>query len=174
MINEKEIKRSIKSTRSLVRGRAHRSVLVRVNNICALVEELLPRANQLDESSQEAHLLSKMTTDYLPNALIPYLSLPREYAEQVPLSDGRTAIQSLCTQLDVMYGQTYQIVHVLLRSDGDRLLANERFLQNKFGPNPLNIPPQPDPAPENPPPLLEQIFRAVSQHMVERSRKKSS
>ncbi|MEI8080936.1 MAG: hypothetical protein WCI74_03730 [Actinomycetes bacterium] len=189
-VNSKEIRRSIRVVRASVRGKVHRSVLVRVDNICTLIEQVLPRADELGDGSAEMHLLSRTATDYLPGALNPYLSLPRDYAERVPLSDGRTAIASLCAQLDVMYAQMWQVVEAVLRSDGDKLLANERFLDEKFGHNPLNLPPDSTPtadqrrnrgksqgkpqaqaqnADQNPP-LSSQIVTAVSQVLIERMR----
>lgn len=173
-VNSKEIRRSLRLVRSSVRGKVHRSVLVRVENISKLIEQVLPRADQLGDGSEEMHLLSRMATDYLPGALHPYLALPREYAERIPLSDGRTAIASLCAQLDVMYAQMWQVVEAVLRSDGDKLLANGRFLEQKFGQNPLSLPPDPpqdSTSGSQPlPPLSRQILHAVSQHVLERMR----
>jgi hypothetical protein len=194
-VNSKEIRRSVRVVRASVRGKVHRSVLVRVDNICTLIEQVLPRADELGDGSAEMHLLSRMATDYLPGALNPYLSLPRDYAERVPLSDGRTAVTSLCAQLDVMYAQMWQVVEAVLQSDGDKLLANGRFLDEKFGPNPLNLPPNAEPgpnqrrslpgssgpkpkkgqAPGQDPPLSSQLVTALSQVLIERmkARKKN-
>ena len=169
--SSKAIRRSVRLIRASVRGKVHKSVLVRVNNICDLIEQVLPRADQLGAGSEEMHLLSRMATDYLPGALDPYLALPREYAERNPLSDGRTAIQILCAQLDVMYAQMWQVVEAVLRSDGDKLLANGRFLEDKFGHNSLKLPPEAPRHVDQPlPPLSQQILHAVSQHVMERMR----
>ncbi len=172
-VNSKEVRRSVRQIRSTVRGKVHKSVLVRVNNICLLIEQVLPRADELGDGSEEMHLLSRMATDYLPDALNPYLAMPREYAERHPLSDGRTAIQVLCAQLDVMYAEMWQVVESVLRSDGDKLLANGRFLDDKFAKSSLNLPPNANPsgAPPPPlPPLSQQILYAVSQHVMARMR----
>lgn len=193
-VNSKEIRRSVRAVRSSVRGKVHKSVSARVDNICSLIEQVLPRADEFGDGSPEMHLLSRMATDYLPGALNPYLAIPRNYAERVPLSDGRTAIESLCSQLDVMYAQMWQVVEAVLRSDGDRLLANERFLEGKFGGNPLTLPADdpsaggpssrgtasggpspgghrhPNEPPPAPPPLSAQIVQALSQVMIDRMR----
>lgn len=144
--SEKEIRRSIKAVRAAVRGRVHKSVFVRVNNICTLIERLLPRAAELGAGTHETHVLTRTATDYLPAAVNPYLALPRDYAERVPQADGRTAVQILCAQLDTMYAQLWAVYDTLMRRDGDRLLANERFLDEKFGRSTLDLPPQ-SPAP---------------------------
>lgn len=147
--SEKEIRRSIRAMRSSVRGRVHKSVFVRVNNICTLIERLLPRADELGAGTHEAHVLTRTATDYLPAAINPYISLPRDYAERVPQADGRTAVQILCAQLDTMYAQLWAVYDTLMRRDGDRLLANERFLDEKFGRSALDLPPA---APSTQPP----------------------
>ncbi|MGV1036963.1 MAG: hypothetical protein ACOYD0_08045 [Candidatus Nanopelagicales bacterium] len=134
------VSKSVRAIRSSVKGKVHKSVLVRVNNICTLVERALPRANELGPGSAEMHVLSKMTTDYLPSALGPYLKMPRPYAERNALADGRTATQVLCAQLDVMYAQMWQVNNAILQSDGDRLIANGRFLEDKFGPSSFDLP----------------------------------
>lgn len=146
-INDKEVRRSVRAIRSSVRGRVHRSILIRVNNICVMIERVLPRADELGAGSHEAHVLSRTALDYLPAAIDPYLALPRDYAERMPQADGRTAAQILCAQLDTMYGQLWGVYETLLRRDGDRLLAHERFLDEKFGRSPLDLPPDaPSPA----------------------------
>lgn len=176
----KDIKRSVRQVRSSVRGKVHKSVYVRVNNICDLVEQLLPRANELGEGSPEFHLLTRTATEYLPDAVNRYLAVPRDYAERVPMSDGRTAIIILCAQLDRMYSQLYQVVEVLVRRDGDKLLANERFLEDKFGSSPLNLPPDPPRAAQStqqhvePPSLSKHILQATVQLIRERMQARKS
>jgi len=143
--NRKDVRRSLRTVRSSIKGRVHRSVYQRVDNICRLVEILLDRADQVGLDGPDLHLVTRTATDYLPSAIGPYLALPREFAERLPQADGRTAIQILCSQLDVMYARLWQVYDSVMRRDGDRLLAHERFLSDKFGDqeagNPLRIPP---------------------------------
>jgi hypothetical protein len=172
-LDPSDVARSVKAIRASVKGRVHKSVLMRVNNICALVEQALPRANELGVGSEEMHVLSRMTTDYLPTALNPYLAMPRAYAERTPLADGRTATQVLCGQLDVMYAQMWQVNNAILQADGDKLLANGRFLNDKFGPNRFDLPP-PDTAQAPPkgatstPQLAGQLIQLTAQHLYDR------
>jgi len=168
----KVIRRSVRQIRSSVRGKVHKSVAVRVNNICGLIEQVLPRADSLGAGSHEMHVLSRMATDYLPGAVNPYLALPRDYAERTPLSDGRTATQVLCSQLDVMYAQMWQVVEALARSDGDKLLANERFLEDKFGRSPLDLPKPPGQAPSQPVSLSQQLIQAATDFFMEKMRER--
>ena len=151
-----DVAKSVRAIKSSIKGRVDKSVLVRVNHICALVEQALPRANELGAGSEEMHVLSKMTTDYLPSALNPYLQMPRQYAERNALADGRTATQVLCNQLDVMYARMWQVNNAILQADGDKLLANGRFLDDKFGPNSFDLPSDKAQQTRQPPPQYPQ------------------
>ncbi|MDP3972466.1 MAG: hypothetical protein Q8P61_06120 [Candidatus Nanopelagicales bacterium] len=141
-----DVKRSLKTIRSKVEGRVNRSVSERVNQICTLVEELLPRVREFGSGSREMHILVRTATDYLPATLEPYLALPRFYAEHKAVSQGQTATQILCDQLDIMIDRLEQIGEALARSDSDKLLANGRFLADKFGHEGIDLPAAP-PAP---------------------------
>lgn len=136
-----DIDRSLKAIRKAVRGKVDDAILTRVENICAAIELVLPRANELGSGSEEMHVLVRTATDYLPNAIEPYLRLPRMYAEKKTLADGRTAAQVLCGQLDVMAARMEQIIDAAARADTDKLVANGRFLEEKFGGGGLVLPP---------------------------------
>jgi|GEM_PF-1918625 len=155
-LDPQDVAKSVRAIKSSIKGRVHKSVLVRVNHICALVEQALPRANELGAGSEEMYVLSKMTTDYLPAALNPYLQMPRQYAERNALADGRTATQALCSQLDVMYARMWQVNNAILQSDGDKLLANGRFLDDKFGPSSFDLPQTKEQQARQPPPQYPQ------------------
>ena len=135
-----DVARSLKTIRKAVKGRVSPAVSARVDNVCTAIQQLLPRANELGVASEEMHVLVRMATDYLPGALEPYLALPQSYAEKKPLDNGRTAEQILCAQLDVMSAQMEEITDAVLRADGDKLLANGRFLEQKFGQRGLELP----------------------------------
>lgn len=135
-----DVSRSLKTIRKAVDGRVGLAVSERVNSICTAITELLPRATDLGPGSQEMHILVRTATDYLPATLEPYLALPRMYAERKVLSDGKTATQILCDQLDVMYERLGQISDAVARADGDKLLANGRFLAEKFGREGIALP----------------------------------
>lgn len=135
-----DVQRSLHTIRAAIKGKVCEAVSARVELLCAAIEQVLPRASELGPGSQEMHVLVRTATDYLPSALQPYLALPRLYAEHKPLTDGRTAAQVLCAQLDVMNARMQDIVDAVLRADGDRLIANERFLEDKFGTTSLSLP----------------------------------
>ena len=140
-----DVGKSLKALRNLVRHRVTPAVSVRVENICKLIEETLPRATQLGQNSDEMQILVKTATDYLPGTLQPYLSLPRTYAEKQVIIEGQTAAQILCSQLDVMTTEMKSVRDAVLKADSDRLLANGRFLEEKFGQHGLQLPMSDDP-----------------------------
>ena len=135
-----DVARSLKSIRKTTLSRVGPAVAERVERICEAVTELLPRATELGTGSEEMHILVRTATDYLPATLEPYLALPRMYADRKVLSDGKTATQILCDQLDVMYERLGQVSDAVARADGDKLLANGRFLAEKFGRTGMQLP----------------------------------
>lgn len=128
-----DIAKSLKTIRRATTGKVRPEVSQRVQQISDTIMQLLPRAADLGPGSEQMHILVRTATDYLPATLEPYLALPRMYAEHKVLSDGKTATQILCDQLDVMYERLSQISDAVAAADGDKLLANGRFLAEKFG-----------------------------------------
>ncbi len=145
-----DVERSLRTIRNAVRNKVISAISTRIENICALIEQVLPRAYQLGPGSNEMHVLVRTATDYLPGTLQPYLALPRAYAEKQPLADGQTAAQILCTQLDVMTARMESVRDAVLRADSDKLLANGRFLEEKFGRHGLKLPASSLPPPSAP------------------------
>ncbi len=135
-----DVKRSLRTIRTAVDGRVNRSVSDRVDQICSLIEDLLPRVREFGPASQEMHILVRTATDYLPATVEPYLALPRFYAEHKVVSEGRTATKILCDQLDILTDRLEQIGEALARSDSEKLLANGRFLADKFGQAGIDLP----------------------------------
>lgn len=116
-----------------VAGRVDHQVAVRVDTICVLVAQVLPRTAGLSAGSRELHILIRTATDYLPRTLEPYLSLPRTYRDRAPLAGEQTATEVLCGQLDLIAESVEDIRDAVLRADGDQVLANGRFLQDALG-----------------------------------------
>jgi hypothetical protein len=124
-----------------VRGKVHPSVEERVHRIANTIRATLPRADALGPGSTQAHSLVQTATDYLPEALGTYLKLPREYAEQHPVSGGKTSLQLLCDQLDLLGARMQEVFTAVCQSDADALVAHGRFLQEKFAPGSLDLGP---------------------------------
>ncbi|HYM83932.1 MAG TPA: hypothetical protein VEY67_07270 [Candidatus Dormibacteraeota bacterium] len=123
-----------------VRGRIADDLYARVVGIRDSIVATLPSNGAAQGGSERDLFLIRQTAlDYLPAALDAYLALPRRYAEGRPLADGRTPHDVLLGQLDLMDRKMAEVADDLARSDTDRLLANGRFLAEKFSTSSLSL-----------------------------------
>jgi hypothetical protein len=109
-------------------------VQVKVEQIRRKVDVLLSYADRFPPFSQDLYLVRQTATDYLPRTISAYLGLPKQAAADKPLiAGGKTAYQELKAQLDLLDSKLDDIAQDLQRQDTDRLLANRRFLEDRFG-----------------------------------------
>jgi hypothetical protein len=138
-----DVRKSLETIERRVHTKVPAEIEERVQRISTTILDTLPRANELGNGSNALYVLVKTATDYLPSSLQAYLDLPRSYADQKVLSDGKTARALLCEQLDVLDAQMDEVADAVHRSDADKLLANGRFLAEKFGQGQLEVPDSP-------------------------------
>jgi len=122
-----------------VSGRVPADVLVKVQNIQQIILGILPRSGALPPGSPELFVVERTATDYLPTSLESYLNLPRAYATLHPVQDGKTAKQVLMDQLSLLESKMTEVADDVHRNDTDRLLANGRFLEERFGRSALSL-----------------------------------
>ena len=134
-----DVTKSLDGIRIRVRGHVSLGVEARVRRLTAIISEALPRAQSLPTSSNARFVLAKTATDYLPSSLQPYLDLPRAYAEQQVVADGKTPAALLCDQLDLLIAQITRVIEMIRRSDTDRVMTNGRFLVQRFGATSLEL-----------------------------------
>jgi hypothetical protein len=118
-----------------VRGQADR--------IHGKATSLLQQAGRFPAGSRNFHLVRRTLDEYLPATLHSYLSLPPGSDDRVAAPDGRTTIQVVRDQLALLETKLDEVANDLWQSDVQRLLANERFLEEHFGrrePAELRIP----------------------------------
>jgi hypothetical protein len=108
-------------------------VQVKVEQIRRKVDVLLGYADRFPPFSQDLYLVRQTASDYLPRTINAFLSLPKDTAEKPLSADGKTAHQELKAQLDLLDSKLDDIAQDLQRQDADRLLANRRFLEARFG-----------------------------------------
>ena len=108
-------------------------VQVKVDQIRRKVEMLLAFASRFPPFSKDLYLVRQTATEYLPRTIDAYLALPAGSADQVVPALGLTADQELRQQLDLLDQKLDEIANDLQRQDYDRLLANRRFLEERFG-----------------------------------------
>jgi hypothetical protein len=85
------------------------------------------------------YLIRQTALDYLPDAFSTYLRMPRVMAERRAIADGRTPHDVLLDQLDLMDRRLADVADDIARHDSDKLLANGRFLAEKFGVSSLRV-----------------------------------
>jgi hypothetical protein len=107
-------------------------VQVKVEQIRRKVDVLLSYADRFPPFSQDLYLVRQTASEYLPRTINAYLALPKQAAETPIASTGKTPHEELKSQLDLLDAKLDDIAQDLQRQDTDRLLANRRFLQERF------------------------------------------
>jgi hypothetical protein len=115
----------------------------KVAEIIGEIVELIPQTGLFPPGSRDLFVLQRTATEYLPTSVDAYLALPASYATTAVLRDGRTALQILGDQLDLLDVEVGEIGHAVRHRDSERLLVHGRFLEQVFGrgSNELELPP---------------------------------
>ncbi len=115
----------------------------KVAEIIGEILELIPQTGQFPPGSRDLFVLQRTVTEYLPTSVDAYLALPASYATTAVLRDGRTALQILGDQLDLLDVEVGEIGDAVRHRDSERLLVHGRFLEQVFGrgSNELELPP---------------------------------
>jgi hypothetical protein len=135
-----DIRKAMQSQMRTINGKVPNEVLAKVSNIQDTVVNLLPRVERLPAGSEDLYVVQRTALEYLPTALEAYLNLPRAYATLHTVADGKTAMQVLVDQLSLLESKMNEISDDIARNDSDKLLANGRFLAEKFGRSELQAP----------------------------------
>jgi hypothetical protein len=114
-------------------GRLPVQVQVKAEQIRRKAQALMQYADRFPTGSEDLYVLERTVTEYLPTTLQAYLDLPPGYANAVVSADGKTALQSLWDQLELLDGKLDEIAQDVHRQNLDRLIANGRFLEERFG-----------------------------------------
>jgi hypothetical protein len=137
-----KIQRALDGTLDMARGRVPSDVFAKLTSIRQRTLELLPKAGDLPGGSQDLYVLQRTATDYLPTSVRYYVSLPATYATTHVVQDDKTPLRVLQDQLDLLDDQMAEIGDAVNQRDSDRLLAQGRFLEERFGrqDSELNLP----------------------------------
>jgi hypothetical protein len=108
-------------------------VQVKVEQIRRKVEVLLGFADRFPPFSKDLFLVRQTASEYLPRTINAYLALPAQAADRPLAATGQTPHQELKAQLDLLDAKLDEIAQDLQSQDVDRLLANRRFLEERFG-----------------------------------------
>ena len=102
------------------------------DRLIASLRETLPLLEKQAAGDRTAYTLRQTILDYLPSTLDNYLRLPRIYRQMHKLGDGRTPRQVFVTQLNLLNDEVQSSLIALADNDTQQLLANERFLADRF------------------------------------------
>lgn len=134
------IRRSLQRTLSISSGKLPPDLQARLQGIADTITGILPHFSEFPPGSPDLFVVGRTATDYLPSALQAYLNLPRAYATLHKMPNGKTADQVLGDQLALLSSKMDEVADAVHKKDSDALLANGRFLEEKFGASPLALP----------------------------------
>jgi hypothetical protein len=129
-----DIERALVSAQRLAAdGHAPAPVVSRVGRVTSIVRALLPRLGNTGLQSADSYTVVATATDYLPESLSAYLALPRDWADTRPVAGGKSSLLLLIDQLDLLATSLNRMYDAANRADAAALVAQGRFLDEKFG-----------------------------------------
>jgi hypothetical protein len=106
-------------------------VQVMVEQITRKADVLQTYADRFPPMSRDLHIVRQTTADYLPRTIEAYLALPSD-DDPFDITTNERALQELRAQLKLLDAKLDEIAQALQRQDMERLLANRRFLEERF------------------------------------------
>ena len=135
-----EVRAGLQRLLDSIRGRVADDIYSKVVSIRdSILATLSTEGRAADASDPNVYLIRQTALEYLPAALSAYLAVPRAFAERRAVAGGRRPHDVLLEQLDLMDRKMQEVAEDLIRHDSDRLLANGRFLAERFAPSSLTI-----------------------------------
>lgn len=134
------IRRALSRQLSIANGKLPSPQQAKLQAIADTIGGILPHFAEFPPGSPDLFVVGRTATDYLPSALQAYLNLPRAYATLHKMTNGKTADQVLDDQLTLLAAKMNEVADAVHKKDSDALLANGRFLEQKFGASPLALP----------------------------------
>lgn len=164
-----EVKAGLARLLDTIRNRVADDIYLRVASIRDSILATLPGPNAaVDAADPNVYLIRQTALEYLPSALAAYLALPRAFAERRAVAGGRTPHDVLVDQLDLMAAKMQEVAEDIVRHDSDRLLANGRFLAERFAPSSLRI----RDGLAAPARAVDEAIHADRQHVVDETRER--
>lgn len=127
-----EARRALPRLQQLDTRRLPASLRLKVAQIRRKIETLLRHADEFPVGSEDLYVLQRTATEYLPSTLNAYLAMPPG-SENAPVdAEGRTAWRILWDQLTLIESRLDTVAADVRRRNADRLVANGRFLEERF------------------------------------------
>lgn len=129
-----------------LKGKVADDLIARVVSIQgSILATLATEGSAGDAADPNVYLIRQTALAYLPDAFETYLRMPRLMAERRLIAGGQTPHDVLLAQLDLMDRRLADVADDMARHDSDKLLANGRFLAEKFGVSGLRLDPADEP-----------------------------
>ena len=135
-----DVRQALNRQLAAICGKVPPEIAAKVQSLNDTILGVLPNYTQFPAGSPDLFVVGRTATDYLPRALQSYLNLPRVYATTHPVSGNKTSQQILSDQLDLLEQKMEEVSVAVHKKDSDALLANGRFLEEKFGKTELSLP----------------------------------
>jgi hypothetical protein len=103
------------------------------------VAAVLPRIAGVGGLDDDAYTVHETVIRYLPETLANYAALPPIFRSTQVLADGKTAKVLLGEQLALLDTKLREVVANVAHSDARALVANGRFLKQKFAPSDFGL-----------------------------------
>jgi hypothetical protein len=124
-----------------LRGKVADDLYAKVVSIqSSILATLAAEGEAGDATDPNVYLIRQTALAYLPEAFSTYLRMPRVMAERRAIADGRTPHDVLLDQLSLMDSRLAEVADDIARHDSDKLLANGRFIAEKFAVSSLRVP----------------------------------
>jgi len=104
----------------------------KVDRIRRKAAVLAQHADRFPIGSHDLYVVQHTPTDYLPQTIKAFTDVPA-WSVGTPAEDGRTPLQMVHDQLDLLESKLDEIAEAVKNQRVDRLLMNERFLEQNFG-----------------------------------------
>ncbi len=102
--------------------------------ILATVTDMLPHWEQMSAIAGTKAILSSLVTEYLPEALNTYISLPKSYLSR----NKAKAEKNTLDQLNLLKTQMDKVQDAVFSGVEDKIITQTNFLKDKFGVNSEN------------------------------------
>jgi hypothetical protein len=134
------IRKSLQRQLNIAQGMLPPPLQAKLQEIADTIMGILPHYAEFPPGSPDLFVVGRTATDYLPSALQAYVNLPRAYGALHKMPNGKTADDVLNDQLTLLASKMDEVADAVHKKDSDALLANGRFLEEKFGASPLALP----------------------------------
>jgi hypothetical protein len=108
------------------------AMIASLESIRRSVSEVLPKLAEARGFDDNLFTVRETVLRYLPETLANYVALPPAFRATRALKAGKTARDLLTEQLTLLDDQLKEVVNNVARGDAEALLANGRFLEDKF------------------------------------------